>query len=60
MSNQQVGYRPAYQRLCKYCKEIDIVLVYEHIGNNRWTWRARNYNTGTLHDCRNRRRINEY
>ena len=48
----QVGFRPAYQKLCKYCKEIDIVLTHEHIGNGQFKWIARNYNNGMKHNCR--------
>ena len=50
-----VGYRPSYQKLCRYCHEIDVVITYEHIGNDRWKYVARNYNTGTIHNCYNKR-----
>jgi hypothetical protein len=46
-----VGYKPSYQKLCRYCHEIDVVITYEHVGNDRWKYVARNYNTGTIHRC---------
>lgn len=51
-----VGFKPSYKRLCKFCGQVEIVLKYEAIdedreGNARFRWIARNVNTGEIHNC---------